>query len=171
MRDQRNQRVIAIAQLAEHITAQKVTDALANLQGQRARAADGPDRGESAGRGTSSTSTTERNATEAHRLGLLIEDGRDFILGLEIAHKALLQWANDNCKTRAFGAPVIGNEVAVALCRDNQHGREGVIEWGRPDCLRIPVKAGLCTREYQAWYRYRLEHGISIAKDFEEGAA
>ena len=45
--------------------------------------------------------------------------------------------------------------AGVALCSDNQHGREGVAEWGDPACMEIPAKSGLCTRDYQRERKWR----------------
>jgi hypothetical protein len=168
MRDQRNARVLAVAELSYHITAQKVTDAIRQLQAERIKAiADGPDIGESAGRSSNETSTTERNATEGYRIGCLIEDLRDAICGLEIAHRYLLTVAEEGVRTRAFGAP--GPEpVAEKTCRDNQHGKAGAILWGDPLCMKLPVKGGMCAAHYQAWYRHRVRTGRDVSRDFEE---
>lgn len=166
MRDARNPRVIAIAQLAEHITAQKVTDAINQLRSQRASALIyGPDVGESAGRSTNTTSTTERNAEEGQRLSLLIDNLYDAIDGLEIAHKHLLHLAEEGVKTRAFSAPP-EPPVEQVVCRDNQHGKAGVIEWGDPLCLVAPIKGGMCNKHYMAWYRFRKEHNIDTSHEF-----
>jgi hypothetical protein len=43
----------------------------------------------------------------------------------------------------------------VAVCRDNQHGREGVAEWGDPECVGMAAKSGLCTRDYQRERQWR----------------
>jgi hypothetical protein len=44
----------------------------------------------------------------------------------------------------------------VAVCRDNQHGREGVAEWGDPECVSMAAKSGLCTRDYQRERQWRV---------------
>lgn len=163
--DKRNARVLAVAEIATYITAANVTQAVEQLRGERIRALDGPDRGETAGRSTSSTSDTERNANEAYRLGLLIEDLRDAIEGFEIAHRHLAQLAAQGIRTRAFGAPPEA-PPEITVCKHNQHGKQGVIEWGDPNCDRAPVKAGLCAREYMRYYRWCIEHGVDRSKDF-----
>jgi len=174
MRDQRNGRILDIARLAEHVTALTVTNGIRQLQAERIRAIeDGPDRGESVGRSTDTTSTTERQAAEGYRIGLLIEDLRDAVHGFEIAHRHLLDLANDACRTRAFSAPATPGEdqPKISVCRDQQMGRAGVIEWGDPLCIKAAVKAGLCGQHYMCWYRYRTAHGISTDHEFERGAA
>jgi hypothetical protein len=162
--------VLAVTQVAEHITAQRVTDGVRQLQAERNKAlADGPDIGESAGRSSNATSTTERNATEGFRIGLLIEDLRDAVQGFEIAHRHLLELAEQAVRTRAFGAAP--PEPAVEkTCRENQHGKAGVIDWGDPLCMKLPTKSGLCGGHYMDWYRYRVRHGIDTIRDFEEAS-
>jgi hypothetical protein len=49
----------------------------------------------------------------------------------------------------------------VAVCRDNQHGREGVAEWGDPECVRVASKSGLCTREYQRERAWRVSADLA----------
>ena len=44
----------------------------------------------------------------------------------------------------------------VAVCSDNQHGREGVAEWGDPACVAMAAKSGLCTRDYQRERQWRV---------------
>jgi hypothetical protein len=56
----------------------------------------------------------------------------------------------------------------VAVCRDNQHGRDGVAEWGDPGCVRMAAKSGLCTRDYQ---RERAWRATADLNDRSEPAA
>lgn len=178
MRDQRNTRCLTLAHRLENIIALAITQGIWQLEHERSLAKDGPNVGESAGRSNNTTSTTERNASEVHRLGLMIDDLRDALAGAEIAVNHLEQMANDAIRTRAFqrpprpGQPVdsdIGPQQPI--CRDNQKGREGLIEWGDATCLYSAVKAGLCRKHYMAWYRYRQLHQIRTDRDFEPGAA
>lgn len=168
MRDQRNARVLAITEVALHITAQKVTDGVRQLRAERVKAmVDGPDVGESAGRSSNDTSTTERNAAEGYRIGCLLEDLRDAIYGYEIAHRHLLALAEQGVRTRAFGASPL-EPAAEKTCRDNQHGKQGAIIWGDPLCMKLPVKAGMCATHYQAWWRHRVRMGVDTSRDFQE---
>jgi hypothetical protein len=169
MREQPNQRALTLAFRLEKIIAVNITNGVRQLEGERISAQQGPARGETSGRSSSETSTTERNASEAYRLGLMIEEIRDAIAGAEIAVKYLDELTMQACKTRAFGAldPIDDLPPKIPLCRDGQFGRSGVLEWGDPLCLRAAVKAGLCGKEYIAWYRYRKAHGIDTNKDFE----
>lgn len=169
MREQPNQRALTLAHRLEAIIAVNITNGVRQLQGERQAAQQGPARGETNGRSTSETSTTERNANEAYRLGLMIEDIRDAIAGAEIAVKHLDDLTMQACKTRAFNTPVHRDDEPpkVTLCRDQQHGRAGAIEWGDPLCLHSPVKSGLCGAHYMQWYRYRKAHGVDTDKDFE----
>lgn len=171
-RDQRNQRALTLAHRLEHIIANNITNGVRQLETERVMAAVGPAKGEASGvRGSGATSATERNANESYRLGLLIEDLRDAIEGAEIAVAHLDRLASEACRTRAFGLPVDVEPAAAdeARCRDNQHGRQGTIEWGRPDCIELPVKAGLCAACYAREYRWRKAHDLP-ARDIEEAA-
>ena len=167
-RDTRNQRAVTLAHRLENIIANNITNGVRQLEGERINATNGPARGDTDGRSNSTTSTTERNASESYRLGLLIEDLRDALNGAEIAVAHLDQLARQACTTRAFGIPGQGDDEPpkIPLCRDQQFGRVGVIEWGDPLCILSPVKAGLCRAHYQAWYRYRKAHGVDTGKDF-----
>lgn len=165
MRDTRNARVLAVASIAEHITAALVTQAVQQLDAERARALDGPDVGDSAGRSTNATSTTERNASEAYRLGLLKEDLRDAIHGLEIAHTHLRELAQQAVRTRAFGA-VPETPPELPVCKHGQHAKVGAIIWGDPTCDMAAVKMELCAAHYAKYYRYRKDHGLAVVKDF-----
>lgn len=165
MTDERNARVLNVCRVGETITAKTVTEGVWRLRAEKAAALDGPTRGESAGRGGSDTSTTERNAAEAYRLGLLIEDLRDAVEGFEIAHRHLARLADEAVRTRAFGAQPEEQPIEP-VCRDFQHGKAGAIEWGDATCCVGSVKAGLCSRHYMAWYRFRKARGIDTGKDF-----
>lgn len=165
MRDQRNARIIAVADVALHITALAVTQGVEQLRAERVRALDGPDREDSAGRSSNETSTTERNANEAYRLGLLIEDLRDAVEGFEIAHRHLQHLAEDAKWTRAFGAPA-PSVPEIPVCRDNQLTKRGNIEWGDATCGLAPVKLGLCQAHYMAFYRWRQRNDVETKSDF-----
>lgn len=169
--DQRNQRALTLAHRLENQIAGNISKGVSQLETERVMAAAGPAKGESAGRGGSATSTTERNANESYRLGLMIEDLRDAIEGAEIAVAHLDRLASEACRTRAFG-PLLDIEPAAedaARCRDNQHGRQGTIEWGRPDCVELPTKAGLCAACYAREYRWRKTHELPY-RDIEPAA-
>lgn len=169
--DPRNQRALTLAHRLENQIAANITAGVRQLETERVMAAAGPAKGESAGRGGSTTSTTERNANEAYRLGLLIEDLRDAIEGCEIAVAHLDRLASEACRTRAFGPLLEPEQPAedAPRCRDNQHGRQGTIEWGRPDCLELPSKAGLCFACYAREYRWRKAHELA-PRDIEPAA-
>jgi hypothetical protein len=161
--DPRNKRALTLAFRLEHIIALNITNGVRQLETERVMAATGPAKGEAGGvRSSSTTSTTERNANESYRLGLMIEDLRDAIEGVEIAVAHLDQLADEACRTRAFGAVMDREQAAadIARCRDNQVGREGTIEWGRADCVELPIKAGLCTGCYFREYRWRKMRGL-----------
>jgi hypothetical protein len=171
-RDQRNQRCLTLAHRLENIIAANITNGVRQLETERVMAATGPAKGEAAGvRGSGTTSSTERNASEAYRLGLMIEDLRDAIEGVEIAVAYLDRLADEACRTRAFGRMAEPEQAAedAPRCRDNQHGRQGTIEWGRPDCIELPTKAGLCSACYFREYRWRKAHDLA-PRDIEEAA-
>jgi hypothetical protein len=171
-RDPRNQRALTLAHRLEHQIAANITAGVRQLETERVMAATGPAKGESAGRGGNTSSTTERNANEVYRIGLLIEDLRDAIEGAEIAVAHLDKLSSEACRTRAFQKdpdPADPPAEDEPRCRDNQHGRQGTIEWGRPDCLELPTKAGLCSACYFREYRWRKAHDLP-ARDIEEAA-
>lgn len=49
----------------------------------------------------------------------------------------------------------------VARCRDNQRGREGVIEWGDATCEDLPAKGKLCSACYHRERRWRIGNGLT----------
>lgn len=53
------------------------------------------------------------------------------------------------------------------LCRDNQTGKAGTIQWGDPLCPLPSTKSGLCSKHYMAWWRYRTAHGIDTSNDHQ----
>lgn len=170
-RDNRNQRCLTLAHRLEHQIAGNITLGVRQLETERVMAATGPAKGETSGRSNNTTSTTERNANESYRLGLLIEDLRDAIEGAEVAVAHLDRLASEACRTRAFGL-TMEREPAAAdqpRCRDNQVGREGAIVWGRPDCIELEAKAGLCSGCYQRERRWRITHNLK-PRDMEEAA-
>lgn len=172
MRDQRDQRIVTLGHRLENIVAADYVRGLRQLETERVMAAVGPAKGETSGvRGSGTTSATERNACEAHRIGDLIDDLKDARDGVEIAVAHLARLASEATRTRAFGlTPDIEPAAAdETRCRDNQHGRQGTIEWGRPDCIELPVKAGLCSACYFREYRWRKAHDLP-ARDIEEAA-
>jgi hypothetical protein len=172
MRDPRNQRCLTLAHRLEHIIALNITNGVRQLETERVMAATGPAKGEgSSVRGSSTTSTTERNAIETDRLTTLIDNLKDALDGAEIAIAYLDALADEACRTRAFGMPMDREQAAAdqARCRDNQVGREGTIEWGRADCVELPIKAGLCHACYQRERRWRMARNLK-PRDIEEAA-
>jgi hypothetical protein len=101
--------------------------------------------------GTSEMTSVERAADARLRLTSAVDqirDDRDAIL-------SLISSALHICR-QAIGerAP-----VPATRCADALHGREGAIEWGRPDCEELPSKAGLCGACYFRERRWRESHG------------
>ena len=94
--------------------------------------------------------TTGDSACHAHNALALKEDLRDAITDIEKRINALARLV-----VAITNEPLPGLD-GVALCSDNQHGREGVAEWGDPACTSIPAKSGLCTRDYQRERQWRV---------------
>lgn len=159
MRDQRNARVLTLAHRLENIIAANITAGIRQLQTEQERAYDGPSRGDSDGRSSSTTSTTERNANEVYRLRLKIEDLRDAIAGVEFAVKHLDTLSQEAVRTRAFGEPDPEPEDRLPRCDEGQRGRDGSVEWGSI-CAMSPVKAKLCQTHYMREWRWRKAHGL-----------
>ena len=104
-------------------------------------------------RGSAALTAVERGAEARVRLSgtrsTLIDD-RDAII-------ALIASALHVCREAAgMRAPAV-----VARCKDNQVGRDGVIEWGDPTCEEIPAKAGCCAACYQRERRWRLARALA----------
>lgn len=69
-------------------------------------------------------------------------------------------------RTAIMYGPDLEEPAPLPVCKENQHGREGAIEWGDATC-EFPVdKQGLCSKHYQAWRRFRIRNGIDTTKDF-----
>lgn len=94
--------------------------------------------------------TTGDGACHAYELASMKEDLRDAITDIEKRINALARLV-----VAITNEPLPGLD-GVALCSDNQHGREGVAEWGDPACTSIPAKSGLCTRDYQRERQWRV---------------
>jgi hypothetical protein len=48
----------------------------------------------------------------------------------------------------------------VRVPRCSASGREGAIEWARPDCWDAPIRGPLCAACYHRERRWRQEHGL-----------
>lgn len=189
---QPNERAVMLGFRLQHVIAKNVTAGIEQLQAERRRAlVSGPDKTEVNGHAESAgTSTTERQAEEGYRLGLLIEDLRDALRGAKIAVDHLDHLAADACRTRAFAplprsSDIIDKISEVPTCGQGQIGRHGVEEWGDevrkhtefcpPDCddlhrCGLPAtKDGLCDRHYMAMYRFRVKNQRPVADLFMPG--
>ena len=64
----------------------------------------------------------------------------------------ILNWLHAEC----------GRNIAVReeMPRCSAAGREGAIEWSRPECWEVPAKASLCAACYQRERRWRIDHGL-----------
>jgi hypothetical protein len=85
----------------------------------------------------------------------LKEDLRDAITDIERRIDALARLV-----IKITNEPLPGLE-GVALCSDNQHGREGVAEWGDPTCTALPVRSGMCWPCYQRERKHRAAAGLA----------
>ena len=165
-----NERCAAAAHKLGELTARKITTALAAINERLARTDGYPAGGESdlrRGHGDTESTATERAAMTRHMLTTMREELRDAITDCCNTIDALDRLGEDALRY-AGHAPTPNDDP---LCRENQLGRAGVIEWGDPLCCKVPTKAGLCATHYMRWYRWRTDHRISTAKDFAESAA
>jgi hypothetical protein len=137
-----------------------VAEALVHLSRER-RILDGfAARGDSAGRGTGDTSTTEAAATASLEFGRDAEDIKDAIDGVEIAVKHLGKLSAD-----ALGkiAP-----LDTPRCKEGQRGRDA-IKWSDDEqCTELPVKMDMCNKHYMAYYRFRVANHLPVTQYFED---
>lgn len=160
-RTQPNARLLAAADKLERYTAVQVANAINMLRdriahaheptnnSERVHTSDMPNPTEAAG-----INRTTWNA-ELDDLTIAIHDACHTLDLLAKRATDIQHWCNP------------GDKIEQAqLCKHNQTGREGVLEWGDPLCDRMPTKAGLCGAHYMRWYRHRAEHGIDTSKDF-----
>lgn len=162
--DSRNARLLQAGDKLTQYVAPLVTQAVAALR-ERLSHLDGyPGGVEQGGKVHSSdTSTpTERIAAQRYTYNSMLEDLRDTITDVCRSIDLLAQQA-DECLRDA--APTT-KSAEQPVCRDNQHGRDGALEWGDVLCMRSPVKAGLCAAHYMKSYRWRVDHGVDVSKDF-----
>ena len=54
----------------------------------------------------------------------------------------------------------IATRITLTVPRCSAIGREGAIEWGRPDCWDAPVRGPLCFNCYQRERRWREQAGL-----------
>jgi hypothetical protein len=101
----------------------------------------------------------ERSAEERIRLNNWLAD-------VEASCKLIAQATLDALRN---GRKLSGSRAAIAVprCRDGQVGKEGTIEWGDTTCQDGQVKAGLCNKHWQRWYRWRRANGIDTTRMFE----
>jgi len=110
-------------------------------------------------------SPTERAAAMRYALSTHREDIRDVVNELHALLKHL-----DAQVRQCYGllGPVEQTVVAVVpLCSQGLAGKDGNLEWGDPTCMMPAVKGALCGNHYMRWYRWRVEHGKPVDRDFE----
>jgi len=100
---------------------------------------------------------TSSHATSALHWQHQLDDAQDLVNNVAVAIRAL---------RRHMLLTIRHEKEPLALCKDNQQGREGQIVWGDPTCERRPDKAGLCHAHYTDWYRYRKAAGIDTTRDY-----
>jgi hypothetical protein len=162
--DSRNARLLQAGDKLTNYVAPLVTNAVAALR-ERLSHLDGyTGGGEQGGRvQTSDTSTpTERIAAQRYMYSSIIEDLRTAIEDCCHTIDLLGRMADDALRDARPDA----KPVEAAVCRDQQHGKDGVLEWGDVLCMRSSVKAGLCMGHYLKWYRWRTNNGVDTSKDF-----
>lgn len=160
-RTQPNARLLSAADKLERYTAVQVTLAVEVLRDRIAHAHEGGGGGERV-HTSDMPNPTEAAGLSRYALTTELELGRDMITDACRCLDLLAKWAEDVQRWCAPADPV----QQAQLCKHNQAGREGVLDWGDPLCDRMPTKGGLCGAHYMRWYRHRAEHGIDTSKDF-----
>lgn len=104
---------------------------------------------------TAELTPVESAAAQRLRLQWTIDD-------LEAHCRAIARIAHNAC---VDADRIIGTRVEVPRC-DGGIGREGYLEWGRPDCTNVPGPSRRqCDRCRQAEYRWRREHDLAPRGD------
>lgn len=160
-----NRRTEAVGLALTHQIAPAVTAAVAHLTRELAAFDGWAQRGESAGRGTSSHTIPEAMVLYRDPISRDVEDIYDAIWGLEIAAKHLAKL----CGT-ALGRELPA-AIDVARCRDGQWGKDADRWSDDRKCAALPDKGQLCQRHYSAWRRHRESQGIDTTRDYEPAAA
>lgn len=107
--------------------------------------------------GKTELTSTEAKAEMALRLG----GDKEYLVGLVRAAELALAQAHEEAD-KILGRRTFPVERCTAT------GREGAIEWGRPDCWDSPIRGTLCAACYHRERRWRQEHGLPTR---EEAAA
>lgn len=134
-----------------------------------------PQRSGSEGRGGSELTTVERDADASYRFTAIREDMRDQVTALIESYEEVcghlkatgivIETARRTGLTPAERAAL--TKPTMSTCSDHQQGKHAADRWGDPLCHLPSVKAGLCSRHYQAWYRARIDDGIDTSRDHE----
>ena len=104
--------------------------------------------GDGMSRSTADLTSVERAADARWRMSGNLDDLRDMATTIVELVNTMNTMTDRALGTRAPAAD-------VARCRDHQLGRDGVPDWGRPDCEELPAKAGLCSACYRRETRWR----------------
>lgn len=145
-----------------HHVAPAVADALTHLRRELVVFDGWASRGDSPGRGSSSSTIPEAAVLARLALTNAIDDVDDAIWGVEIAVKHLAKLAAD----------ALGKRLPMSIdqprCRDGQYDRNPGAWSDDPQCPVLPDKNGLCTRHYSAWRRFKIaEDDDDRASDYE----
>ena len=160
-RTQPNARLQSAGDKLTRYTAVQVTLAVEALRDRIAHAHEGNGGGERV-HTSDMPNPTEAAGISRYAFTLELEELRDMITDACACLDLLARKAEDVQRWCLPADPV----QQAQLCKHNQAGREGVLEWGDPLCDRMPTKAGLCGAHYMRWYRHRAEQGIDTSKDF-----
>jgi hypothetical protein len=98
------------------------------------------------------TGDSALHAINLDRLQRRLDDGLVDIGSKIVAHATLI--ASITRSPEPFGMD------GVALCSDNQHGRDGVDVWGDSGCNAVPVRHNLCWGHYQKERRWRVSNEL-----------
>jgi hypothetical protein len=159
---------IALADLVA-LLAQEHLEAKAHLNEERAHLG----LGSAAGDNNNIHGTSNDSIVERHALILADINDRDRRLDNNMLALSDLIRANreEARKARTFRA-AHPTPAPATSCNDGQYGKTGRDTWGdqpdQPACHEIAVKAGLCTKHYTRWLRYRQANGIDTTRDYED---
>lgn len=112
--------------------------------------------GDGTPRGSSDSSSVERVVAQLRHYDTLIAQLYDDIDTIRSVAASALTVAN-----RALG----DRAPKPTPVRCDATGREGAIEWGRPDCGDLPVRGTLCMACWWREYRYRKAKGLGGRDD------
>jgi hypothetical protein len=129
-----------------------------HLARQRALCDGYPARGETAGRGTATSSSTEGAIVSAEHFDEQTARLRHAINAVDTATATL---------GHVIGDVLPPTTVQTKRCADGQVGKDSGLWSDNVHCPELPTKKGMCAQHYMRYYRYRVAHLLPVDQDFE----